>query len=345
MKPFQFSQPDSLDDAIARGGSQQAMWLAGGTTLIDLMKLNVLTPSHVVSIKPLLDKSIRLNGDEIILGAGCTMAQVASDAHIIKHLPVIRQSLILAASPQIRNMATLGGNLLQRTRSPYFRHTEFPDDATQVADSSGNSPDISMLAILGHSGRMLGTYPGDFGNALLAVDGKLHLKSRTESRIVKAREFFIAPKDQATYTTQLAEHELVESISIPVNACHAHSMYLKVRDRSSYAFALASAAVAVELEGSGANAHIKHAKVSLGGIATIPWASQEAEAALRGKTASDDVLREAADAALAPARPPRGLEFKVTLAKRVLVRALQTLRDQGVPSDQEIWAFQHGRTA
>ncbi len=190
---------------------------------------------------------------------------------------------------------------------------------------------------------MIGTYPGDFGNAFVALDGQLHLRSRDSRRVVKAREFFIAPEDKPTYSTALADHELIEAISIPINTCHAHSLYLKVRERSSYAFALASAAVAIELQGSSENSQIVDAKVALGGIATVPWASPAAENALRGKPATDEVFQQAAEAALAEAKPIRGLEYKVTLAKRVLVRALQMLRDQGVPSDQDIWAFQHGR--
>lgn len=344
MKPFQFVQPGSLNEAITQAGQRHAMYLAGGTTLLDLMKLNVLTPEQVVSIKPLLDKSIQEKDSELVLGAGCTMAQVANDALIAKHFPVVRQSLILAASPQIRNMATLGGNLMQRTRSPYFRHVDFPKEATRTdVTSNSDRADLSLMAVLGHSGRLLGTYPGDFGTALVALDGKLHVRSREGGRVTRAREFFLPPDKELTYRTVLGDGELIEAISIPITACNSHSMYFKVRERSSYAFALASAAIALELEGGTPNGKIVEARVGLGGIATIPWASREAEDTLRGKMATDEVFQQAADAALAAARPTRGLEYKVTLAKRVLVRALKTLRDSGVPSDQEIWKFQHGR--
>ncbi len=149
MKPFEFVQPASFAEALDRGGSREAMWLAGGTTLIDLMKLNVLTPERVLSIKPLLNATIQEQDGKLVLGAGCTMAQVASDPLVIKHLPVVRQSLILAASPQIRNMATLGGNLLQRTRSPYFRHIDFPDDSARQDNAEPADADLSLMAVLG----------------------------------------------------------------------------------------------------------------------------------------------------------------------------------------------------
>ncbi len=276
------------------------------------------------------------------------MAQVASDPLVSQHLPVVKHSLLLAASPQIRNMATLGGNVLQRTRSPYFRHIDFPDsppsDNPPDAEQRSAECDLSTMAILGHNGRLLGTYPGDFAVSLVALGGQLHLKSRDSTRIVKAREFFVAPTDQSTYTTLLKEHEIIEALSLPLDACGINSLYFKVRERSSYAFALASAAVAMELTGSGQDAKIVEAKIALGGIATVPWASPEAEGVLRGQAATtDDVFEKAAEAALKAAQPAPGLEYKVTLAKRVLVRALQALRDEGVPSEKDLWAFQHGR--
>ncbi len=140
MKPFQFSQPGTLDDAL-ENRREEAMWLAGGTTLVDLMKLNVLTPRELVSIKPLLDSSIQKRDSQLYIGAGCTMAQVASDPLVSQHLPVVKHSLLLAASPQIRNMATLGGNVLQRTRSPYFRHIDFPDSPpSDTRQTLNNAP-------------------------------------------------------------------------------------------------------------------------------------------------------------------------------------------------------------
>jgi xanthine dehydrogenase YagS FAD-binding subunit len=345
MKPFQFLNPGSLDKALETSDDQDSMWLSGGTTLVDLMKLNILTPTQLVFVKPLLSTTIQEQDGELFIGAGCTMAEVASHQVVAEKAPVIKQSLLLAASPQIRNMATIGGNLLQRTRSPYFRHIEFEDRPRQVNDRGSQEAEDSSMAILGHNGSLVGTYPGDFGVALTALGGKLHLKSRDAERVVEARQFYLPPAKSHNYRTILRSGEIIAGLSIPVSAASMRSMYLKVRERSSYAFALASAAIGLALEGTGTSAKIIDARVGLGGIATIPWASPEAEAALRGQSASDAVFETAATAALAAAQPPTGVEFKVTLAKRVLVRALQTLRDHGVPDDRAMWAFQHGRNA
>lgn len=350
MKPFQFIQPRTLNEAVQSSRDSSSMWLGGGTTLIDLMKLNVLTPTTVVSIKPLLDSNIEQRGEQIYIGAGCTMAMVADDPLVKERLPVVRQSLLLAASPQIRNMATMAGNLLQRSRSPYFRHTDFPAGSRDVVagkleNARAEGIDTSSMAVLGHNGRMMGTYPGDFGVAFVGLEGIVHTRGPEGERAVEAREFFSSPPDSPTYQTALKPGELIVGLSIPTSPAATRSLYLKIRERSSYAFALASAAVALQLEGQGAQAKIVDARVSVGGLATIPWPCPAAEKKLKGNLATDTLFREAADIALADAQPPQGLETKVTLAKRVLVRAWQQLRDQGVPSDRDIWAFQHGRLA
>ena len=351
MKPFQFLQPHSIDEALRSSTGGEATWLAGGTTLVDLMKLNVLTPAKVVSIKPLLDAKIEEHSDRIYVGAGSTMAQVADHAMIKEHAPMVRQSLILAASPQIRNMATIAGNLLQRTRFPYFRHIDFPDVKSgqtiegELASAQTQGIDCSMMAILGHNGRLAGTYPGDFGAAFVTANGTVHVRGENGERMVAAREFFSPPQDTAEYKTALRAGELIIGLSLPKKPVVKHSLYLKIRERSSYAFALASVAVGLQLEGQGSSAKVVDVCVGLGGVATIPWSSPEAEKIMRGRPATDALFVEAAEAAFSRAVAPEGMQWKVTLAKRVLVRGLQMLRDQGVPSDRDIWSFQHGRDA
>ena len=346
MIPFQFDRPDSIQRATKELSSDGAMALAGGTTLLDLMKLNVLTPTRLSYIKAILQREIATQDLKLVVGAGCTMSQLADDAAVKTKLPAVRQSLILAASPQIRNMATIGGNLLQRTRSAYFRHPDMPlpEDVETKSPSSFEGIDTSLLAVLGNGGRLVGMYPGDFAVTLVAFDGSIDLVGPDGPRTVQAREFYQRPSDGAfQYTTSLKKGELITAIGIPISAALQHSIYFKVRERSSYAFALASASIGLELSGSGTSARIAAARVGLGGLGSIPWHSSEAEKILVGKTASDETFQQAAEAALASADPPAGLEYKVVLARRVIVRALQILRDQGPLNDEQVWAMQHGR--
>jgi len=353
MLPFEFESPDSLDAAKAID-HRQVMALGGGTTVLDLMKLNVLQPERLVHVKPLLDDNVEISKQNLVIGAGCTMAKLADSKPVQENFPAIRQSLILAASPQIRNMATIGGNLLQRTRSTYFRHPDIPYDALdgEKEPLSALGVDATYLAALGNDGRLVGTYPGDFAVALVAFDGSIALSGRDGQRILKARDFYQAPKgNHSQYSTQLGEGELISQIVIPLGngdqsgEVARRSIYFKIRERSSYAFALASVAAGISLDedGPGAEQTIREARIGIGGLASIPWHSREAEQALIGKKASDETFQAAADAALASARPPVGTEYKVNLAKRAIVRSLQILRDEGPLDDQRLWTLQHGR--
>lgn len=349
MKPFEYNAPDSLDSACKAVDHQQRMALAGGTTMLDLMKLNVLTPEELVFVAPVLDNSIAASEQEVHIGAGYTMSDVASHNVIADRFPALRQSLILAASPQLRNMATIGGNLLQRTRSAYYRHPDFPDDAEvnngESNDSKpfGEGADGTHLAVLGNQGRLVGTYPGDLAIAVVAFNGQLELSGPDGKRTVAARDFYRLPEEAFQYEPDLKPGELITRLTLPLNPATKNSQYLKIRDRSSYAFALASAAVGLELDGKGSNATIRSACVGLGGLAPYPWNSAAAVNALEGHPATDDVFQSAADVALADAQPPEGTAYRVDLARRTLVRALRTIRDHGPLSDEQLWAQQHGR--
>lgn len=354
MLPFEYLSPETLRDAQVTVDHAKTMALAGGTTLIDLMKLNVLRPVRLVFVKPILDREVRMEETNLVIGAGCSMADLADSEPICDAFPAVRQSLILAASPQIRNMATIGGNLLQRTRSTYFRHPGMPANAEfeETNLAQGTRADATYLAVLGNDGRLVGTYPGDFGVALIAFDGQIEISGTESARIIPARQFFQLPQGQETqYTMPLQRGELITKIIVPLsdasgaNSVTRRSIYLKIRERSSYAFALASAAIGLELDGGGPTAAqtVRSVRIGLGGLGSIPWHCAAAEEELLGKQASDANFRRAAEAALADALPPLGTEYKVTLAKRVLVRALQILRDQGALSDQQLWTMQHGR--
>ncbi|MCG6156489.1 FAD binding domain-containing protein [Rubinisphaera margarita] len=348
MIPFEFASPKTLSEASREVDHKSNMALAGGTTLLDLMKLNVLTPNRVVSIAPVLGKEVRLERDTLTIEAGCTMAKLADHEAIRDAFPVIRQSLITAASPQIRNMATIGGNLLQRTRSTYFRHPDMapPEQSfeAETEEKFWHRVDLSSAAVLGNNGRVVGTYPGDFANTVVAFDGTVHLQGPDNTRTVKARDFYRKPSEkEIQYSVDLKPGELIAAISLPVTPALKQSLYFKVRERSSYAFALASVAAGLELEGEGASATIRHAHVAFGGLGSIPWYSSAAVLALEGEPATDENFEKAAQTALAEAAPPPGNEYRVRLAERSLVRSLRRLRDVGPYTDAEIWAMQHGR--
>jgi len=338
MIPFDYHQPPSLNDAMATIDHDRCMAIGGGTTMIDLMKLNVLKPTKVVHVRNVLDDTIERRNDVLIVGAACTMSALADHEFVQQQLPAVRQSLILAASPQIRNMATIGGNLMQRTRSTYFRHTDMP--IRQSDNEFGEGVDTTLMAVLGNSGRLVGMYPGDFAITMVAFDAHIKLSGPGGKRTLAARDFYQIPTDTFQYTTRLQPGELITHIIFSVTDALRNSYYLKVRERSSYAFALASASIGIVI----ANDVIESASVGIGGLGSIPWHSGEAETALIGKPPTDATFEAAADAALQPANAPVGLEYKVTLAKRVIVRALKTLRDQGPLSDDQLWAMQHGRT-
>ncbi|TWT93127.1 FAD binding domain-containing protein [Neorhodopirellula pilleata] len=339
MIPFKYHQPSSLDDAQSALTQERCMPIAGGTTMIDLMKLNVLKPTKVVHVRSVLDESVETKNGFLVIGGGCTMAGLADHEAVRDRFPVIRQSLILAASPQIRNMATIGGNLLQRTRSPYYRHTDMPLPE-EPASRFGEGVETTLLAVLGNGGRLVGMYPGDFAVTVTAFDGQLELSGPDGVRTVAARDFYQVPGESFQYTTLLQPGELITRVKLPISEPLRNSYYLKVRERSSYAFALASAAVGLQIN----NDQIEAAHVGIGGLGSIPWHSPEAEAALIGKPPTDATFEAAADAALQTANPPLGLEYKVPLAKRTLIRAWKTLRDQGPLSDEQLWAMQHGRS-
>ncbi len=348
MIPFLYEEPQTLTAACSKIDHTDYMAIAGGTTMIDLMKLNVLTPKSLVHVRKILPSNVTIRDNHLVIGAACTMANLADHPLVNGKLPGVRQSLILAASPQIRNMATMGGNLLQRTRSAYFRHTDMPIEYENAQKSnSANSDDAifgkgvetSLLAVLGNDGRLVGMYPGDFAVTFVAFGGQLVLASPDGERSVAARDFFLAPGDSFQYTTALKSNEVIKELHLPITATLKNSFYHKVRERSSYAFALASCSVGLQLDGD----RIIAANIGLGGLAPIPWHSKEAEQVLVGQIASDKTFTRAAAAALAEANPPSGLEFKVPLAKNTIIRALQTVRDDGPPNDEQLWAMQHGR--
>jgi xanthine dehydrogenase YagS FAD-binding subunit len=309
MIDFEYLRATDLASAARAGAAPSTRFVAGGTNLIDLMKLDVERPMHVVDINDLAR-----------LGGLARMRDVAWDARVRERYPVVSQSLLLAASGQLRNMASIGGNVLQRTRCPYFRDTAMPCNKRNPGSGCSAIRGINRTeAVLGTSEQCIATYPGDLAVALVALGATVHLHAPTgENRTLPFANLHVLPGAHPERETVLRPGELITAIDLPALPAARRSLYLKVRDRASYAFALASAAVAVEQDGR----TIRDARVGLGGVATKPWRSREAERLLIGKPATEQTFRAAADAALAGAHPHRDNAFKVTLAKRTLVRAL-----------------------
>jgi xanthine dehydrogenase YagS FAD-binding subunit len=302
---------------LADGATQ---FLAGGTTLLDLMKLDVMRPGTVIDITPLAPQwsAITASGDGLKLGALAKMSDVAVHETIQRYYPVIADTLKLAASAQLRNMATLGGNVLQRTRCSYFRDVSYAECNKRNPGSGCAALDgvNRMHAVLGTSERCIATYPGDFAQALIALDAEVEIAGRSGNRTIAFAELHKAPGATPQVETTLAEGELITGFTIPRR--WPRSTYLKARDRQSYEFALAAAAVALELDGG----VVRDARIALGGVATVPWRANEAEAVLKGQKLDEQLANTAGDAAMQGAQGRDHNGFKIALGRQVVARAL-----------------------
>jgi xanthine dehydrogenase YagS FAD-binding subunit len=319
VNPFTYERAASVDAALAVDPANAA-FIAGGTCLVDLMRLGVMTPTTLVDLNALPLRDIATTDDGVSIGALVRNSVLAEHPVIVQRYPALAQALASGASPQLRNMATVGGNLLQRTRCPYFRNS-FPscnklDPGSGCAALDGEN---RAHAVLGGSARCIAVNPSDMCVALVAYEAVVHTRGRQGERSIPIGEFHLLPGDHPEKETVLARGELVTGITLPAEPFYAHARYVKVRDRASYEFALASAAVALDLAGGS----IRSARVALGGVATRPWRSPEAEAALIGRPATRASFEAAARAALASASPRHGNAFKVELARRTIVRALE----------------------
>ncbi len=308
-----------IDGALRAVNGVSWQYCAGGTTLIDLMRQDVMRPERVVAINRLPLTTIDTAADGgLVIGALATNTDVAHDPRVRANYPVLSEAILSGATTQIRNMATTGGNLLQRTRCIYFRDAH--SACNKRAPGSG-CPAITgynrNLAVLGTSEHCIATNPSDQNVALMALGAAIDVRGIAGTRAIPIAEFFLLPGTTPERETSLRPGELIVAVTLsPMPGWRSH--YLKLRDRQSYEFALASAAVAVKLDG----ATIAEARIALGGVGTIPWRAPEAEAALRGTTASRDAFRAAAELALRDARPQSENGFKIELAKRCLTQAL-----------------------
>jgi xanthine dehydrogenase YagS FAD-binding subunit len=323
MRPFTYVRATDPAEAVATvSGDPAAAYLAGGTTQLDLMlKDGILATERLVDITQLPLKGITAGEGAVRVGA-TTMEEMAADPTVTERLPLVREALLAGASVQLRNMATIGGNLLQRTRRRYFR-----DPAVAACNKRAPGTGCAavagaprMHAILGASEHCIALHASDLAVALVALDTVVHLQGTAAARSVPLTEFYLEPGDTPHIENVLQHGELITGIEVPLLPEGARSTYVKVRDRASYEFALTSAGVAVVLR----DGMIRQARVGLGGVGTIPWRAWAAEEVLGGAPASTQTFRAAAEAAVGDPFTVPGTAFKVELAKRTLVRALQT---------------------
>jgi xanthine dehydrogenase YagS FAD-binding subunit len=325
MHPFEYTNAPDVSTALRAGRMQSAKFIAGGTTLVDLMKLDVEKPSRLVDINHLAERDPALGRVEPLPDGGLRIgtlvrnSDLAWNTTVKQHFPVLAEALRAGASGQLRNMATLGGNLLQRTRCWYFRDTAMPCNKRQPGSGCSAIQGHNRIhAVLGTSDQCIATHPSDMAVALIALDANVRVRGVSGERTIPLTQFYLEPGTHPERETLLAPGELITGIDVPALSYGRRSLYLKVRDRASYAFALASAAVALDLQGN----TIREARVALGGVGTKPWRSPEAERALAGQPAKLETYRAAADTALRGAVPRQENAFKVDLARRTLVRAL-----------------------
>ncbi len=319
MQPFTYARPASLNEAFHMAQQPGAMLLAGGTTMVDLMRGDLSAPSSIVDIGHMTElAAFDTSGAVLRFGALARMADVAEDAILLRDYPALAESLQLAASQQLRNAATVGGNLLQRTRCSYFRdgvsscNKRVPGSGCAALDGSTRD-----MALFGGTDKCIATYPGDWGNALAAFDTSVEVSSAAGTRTIPFAELHVAYGEDPAAETTLRQGEIITAILVQATPAGRRSTYLKVRDRQSYAYAVVSATVALEMDGE----VVRNARVSLGGVSTKPKRSHEAEAALQGVTLNEQAALAAGHAAFADAQPLAENGFKIELGARAVARA------------------------
>ena len=341
MRPFSYQQGTDAaqavqaalagNDALGDSTTGGAAYLAGGTSLLDLMKLDVMRPQALIDINPLhaAHSEITVTPDGLRLGALARMADIADHADVKRDYPVVAQSLQLAASAQLRNMASIGGNLLQRTRCSYFRDTSYTACNKRIPGSGCAAIEgmNRIHAVLGVTDLCIASYPGDFAQAMIALDGRLELLGPDGARTIRFAELHLPKATTPEVETTLRPGELIAALVIPAGPHTRRSAYIKVRDRQSYVFAIASAAVALDI---GSDGVVRDARIGLGAIHYAPYRAEAAEAVLRGRLIDDASAAEAATAAVQGAVTHGHNDYKPDLAHRTLVRALIHVRDMPV---------------
>jgi xanthine dehydrogenase YagS FAD-binding subunit len=328
MNSFTYKRAADQAEALREvAGNTGAKFLAGGTNLVDLMKMNVQQPSELVDINRLALKKIEQTPTGLRIGALVSNSAVADNKLVQQSFPVLSEALLAGASPQLRNMATVGGNLLQRTRCYYFMDTSFPCNKRVSGSGCPAIPGFNRIhAILGASDKCIATHPSDMCVALAALDAVIRVEGPRGVREIPITDFHRLPGDTPEVDTNLHSDELIVAVDLPTMPFAERSGYLKVRDRAQYAFALVSVAVALDIR----NGKIGAARLAMGGVAHKPWRSAEAERVLTGAPANAQTFKAAAEAAVTGAAPQKHNAFKIEMAKRAVVRTLNDVASRRV---------------
>lgn len=326
MTPFTFARAGDVSEAVRLGAHAQSKYLGGGTNLVDLMRETIERPDALVDVTGLSSAIEERDDGSLLIGAAARNTAVAEHRAVRVRFPVLSRAIVAGASAQIRNMATVGGNLLQRTRCTYFYDDEgsrcnkrTPGQGCDAVDGFNR-----IHAILGASSSCVATHPSDLCVALAALGAVVHLQGAGGARTLLLTDLYRPPEDHPEHETMLQPGELITAVELPALSFGADSVYRKVRDRSSYAFALISAAAAIELDGD----TVKDVRLALGGVAHKPWRAWKAESALKGQPATAKNFHAAAAAELADAKPLRDNGFKIDLAQRTIVAVLNGLAEQ-----------------
>jgi xanthine dehydrogenase YagS FAD-binding subunit len=332
MIGFQYSRANSVAEAVRlMADSSGAKFIAGGTNLVDLMKMHVERPTKLIDVSKLpLDKVEETAGGGLRIGALVRNSDLAYHPLVEQRYPVLSSALLAGASQQLRNMASAGGNLLQRTRCPYFYDVATPCNKRAAGSGCSAIGGLNrMNAILGASDNCIAVHPSDMCVALAVLDAKIYVMGRRGERVIAFADFHRLPEDMPQRDNNLDTDELVTAIELPPRGFATNYSYLKIRDRLSYAFALVSVAVGLELDGGG----VKEARFALGGVAHKPWRNVQAEAVLSGRPADEETFTQAADLVLREAKGFEYNTFKIELARRAIVRALSQAA-RGTPQSQ-----------
>ncbi len=323
MKQFQYLRPAEAAGAIkslAKG--TDAHFLAGGTNLVDMMKMGVVSPQRLIDINRLPLKSIEKTSTGLHIGALATNSELADHNYVKENFPLLSLAINAGASPQLRNMATVGGNLMQRTRCPYFFDTTMPCNKRVPGSGCGALQGINrMHALFGASDKCIAVNPSDMNVAMVALDATVHVSGPKGARAIKFADFHRLPGDHPELDNTLQKDELITSVDLPASASvfNKHVYYLKIRDRTSYAFALVSVAAALHIE----NNTIAGARLAMGGVAHKPWRLTAAEAFLKGRPVTEDTFKQAAQIAMQGAKAYEYNQFKLKLAPNAIIRSLK----------------------
>jgi xanthine dehydrogenase YagS FAD-binding subunit len=323
VKPFAYERPDAVTGALAAVAEPGAAFLAGGTNLVDLMRLEVVTPSRLVDVQHLgLDGVDERDDGSLLVGAGVRNSDLATHPAVRERWPALSQALLAGASGQLRNRATVGGNLLQRTRCPYFQDVTKPCNKRRPGSGCpAQAGEHRNLAILGQSEACVATHPSDMAVAMTAFGAVVHVAGPGGERRIPMPGLHRLPGAEPERDTVLAPGELITAVELPPLPVAARSRYRKVRDRASFSFAVVSVAAALDVR----DGAVADCRLALGGVAHAPWRAERAEAALRGAPATEEAFAAAADAELAAARPLRDNAFKRPLARNLIIRTLSEL--------------------